>query len=339
MFMFRKKMFQMWRMVLLVGAILGALSWQTDAVECRVLIVMSYDKPFWWSQDMKTGIDRVLADTCELTYAYLDTRNEPERGHAKAEQAYALYRQLQPDGVIATDDNAQAMFVVPYLKDKVTTPIIFCGVNEPLATYGYPTATITGVRELLHYRETILFVQQLVPEVNTFGFLMRKSSTAQGFLKQLREEAETYSAELVDAMLVETFEEAKNIVTEFTATCDALFLEFMDGIPDAHGNPLSNEECITKLARLFGKPVFCANRNTVENGGALCAVLKLPDEQGELAAEMMRQVLVEGTPIAALPVTCNKRGKRVLNVSVMKRLGIKPKPHVLKGVEFVESGK
>jgi len=28
------------------------------------------------------------------------------------------------------DDNAQSMFVLPYLKDKVKTPVMFCAVEE-----------------------------------------------------------------------------------------------------------------------------------------------------------------------------------------------------------------
>ena len=59
----------------------------------------------------------------------MDTKKNIEGGVRKAKDAYELYRRLQPDGVIAADDNAQSMFVVPYLKDRYDVPVIFCGVN------------------------------------------------------------------------------------------------------------------------------------------------------------------------------------------------------------------
>ena len=315
--------------------ILGLLIGANAADACKVLVVMSYDDEFWWSQEMQEGIDSVLANTCELTYVYLDTRMVFEHGAENAKKAYKLYQELQPDGVIACDDNAQTMFILPYLRDTTDTPIIFCGVNEDLATYGYPTAHITGVREVIHYMEIFIFLKQLVPSVTTVGYMMRDTSTAQGFLLQAKKEAETYPVKSVAYKLPKTFEEAVAMAKELATQCDALFIEFMDGIPDNSGNPVTTQKIIATLVEAFGKPTVAANEATVKNG-ALAGVVKLPSEQGELAAEMMLKV-IQGTPISDLPVTQNKRGKRVLNADTLHALGITPKPHILKGVSVVKT--
>ena len=84
-----------------------------------------------------------------------------------------------------------------------------------------------------------------------------------------------------------------------------------------------------------GKPTVAANEATVKNG-ALAGVVKLPGEQGELAAEMMLKV-IRGTPISDLPVIQNKRGKRILNADTLHTLGIMPKPHILQGVSIVKT--
>ncbi len=304
----------------------------------KVLVVMSYDNDFFWNKETKDGIDSILGDKCEMTYAYLDTwrsKDNLEKGHEKAKEAYKLYQELQPDGVIASDDNAQSMFVVPYLKDKEKTPVIFCGVNEELEVYGYPTPTITGVREVAHFRESIAFVQQLVPSVKNIGYIMLDRSTAQGFFKQFNKEKDTYPAISVGFKLVQTLKEANAVTDDFKLTCDALFIDNMAGIPDDSGKPLDEKEAIKLLTKRFGKPAFCCNTKNVEYG-ALCAVVKLAKEQGTLGAKMLLNAM-SGTPISQMPVTKNTQGKRMLNVTVMKELGIKPHPEVLRNTEFVKT--
>jgi len=87
-----------------------------ESKKFKVLVVMSYEEDYPWDQDIKAEIDSVLAETCEIRYFYMNTKRDLGGGPGKAEEAYALYRQFQPDGVIAADDDAQAMFVVPYTR-------------------------------------------------------------------------------------------------------------------------------------------------------------------------------------------------------------------------------
>ena len=301
----------------------------------KVLVVMSYDEEFGLSREVREGISTILSGQCTVTYFHMDTLKDVKNGKNKAKQAYALYQDLQPDGVIASDDNAQALFVIPYLKDKVGTPVIFCGVNAQADQYGYPSSNVTGILERAHFRESILFLQQLVPSIKTIGYLMRDNSTSKAFFRQAQNEKETYSAKSVAFRLANNQEQAVAMAAEMRSGCDALFIESLEGLSDKSGKPLTTPEIIPKIVRAFGKPTFCANRFIVESG-VLCAVVKTGQEQGEIAAKMLLEAM-QGTPVSQIPITQNRRGKAILNVIAMKSLGIKPSPMALHAVDLVRT--
>lgn len=156
---------------------------QVHASDFKVLAVMSYDEKYAWGLEIKEGIDSVLAKTCTLEYVWLDTKRNLAGGDEKAKQAYELYQKFQPDGVIAADDNAQSMFVVPYLRGKVKTPVMFCGVNGEPQDYGYPAANVSGILERLHIRNSIAYAQQLIPSIKKSGLYDERKSVIQSCLQ------------------------------------------------------------------------------------------------------------------------------------------------------------
>lgn len=334
-------MFTIYRVWIMAGvwliAMCGFHTRPAEAARYKVLVVMSYDETYPWVQEIKEGIESVLADSAETTYFFMDTQHHPEQGPEKAKEAYALYQQLKPDGVIAADDNAQSMFVVPYLKDKVTTPVMFCGVNAEPEQYGYPAANVSGILERLHTTESIILAKQLVPSIETFGYIMRASASAGLVQSQIQQEAESYLAKYVTFKTPTTLKEMLTDIEELREQCDLLFVETLLGLPDDQGKPLTDEELIPMIMKTFGKPTVGNNVYHVKNG-LLCAVIKLGQEQGETAANMLLQAM-QGAPLSQLPITKNTKGKRLLNVDTMKALGIKPKPHVLKGLELITTSK
>ena len=315
----------------------GGLS-PAEAQESRkfkVLAVMSYEGTMPWVKDTKEGLDEVLSEHCEVKYIYLNTRNDFEGGKAKAEQAYQFYQDFQPDGVIAADDDAQVLFVVPYLKDKVKTPVMFCGVNKEPDVYGYPSSNVSGILERIHFAESIAFLQQIVPSVKTVAYLMGDNPTAKGYYEQIQKEMNAYSAKSADFKFVNTMDEAISTLAEIKTQCDALFIENMVGIRDKNNKSLTEQEVIPLLTKNCGKPTMGANIFIIKFG-LLCAVVKTGQEQGETAGKMLLKAM-EGTPVSQLPITRNHQGKRIINVTVMKELGIKPRPDVLGSAELVKT--
>jgi ABC-type uncharacterized transport system substrate-binding protein len=308
----------------------------TEAAEIpRVLVVMSYHEGMPWENEIRQGIDEVLQGGCEIRYVYLNTKNDFAGGPRKAEEALRIFKEFRPDGVLAADDDAQAMFVVPYLKDKVQTPVVFCGVNADAGRYGYPASNVTGILERAHFLESITFLQQLVPGARSVGFMTNDIPTGRGYAEQIRQESSSYPLKGYSIRLVKTLEEAVAVANAWKNQHDALFLIAMEGLTSYDGRPLAEKESFTVISRAFEKPVLGINEFNVREG-LFCSVAKTGREQGNTAAAMLLQAM-EGTPVSIIPLSRNLHGKRVLNVTVMKSLGIRPQPVVLVGTELVET--
>ena len=120
------------------------LSASAVAAEFKVLVVMSYEENNPWVKEIREGIDGVLRPSSEVTYFHMNTKVNREGGPAKAEEAFALFKSMQPHGVITADDDAVTMFIQPYLKDKTPIPIMFNGVNPKFLCYPDPEARQGG---------------------------------------------------------------------------------------------------------------------------------------------------------------------------------------------------
>jgi ABC-type uncharacterized transport system substrate-binding protein len=335
--MFHNTLCRFVRILIVVWLWIGftAYAYSEKAPTYKVLVVMSYEEDNPWCVEIKEGIDSVLANNYEVKYFYMDTKKSLEGGPQKAKEAYAVYQEFQPDGVIAADDNVQAMFVLPYLKDKVETPVIFCGVNADAEQYGYPTSHISGVLERWHIRESIAFMKQIDPSVKTIGFIAKDSPSGKALLQQVNREFDTYLAQFTAFKLPKTKQEMATMLEELKAQSDVIYMDSMEGIPDEKGNPLTSQELIQFVSTTFGKPLIGANQYHVKQG-ALCAVIKTGQEQGRTAAEMLSKA-IQGTPVSELPITANQHGKRMINAMVMKSLGMKPHRRALIGVELIKT--
>jgi ABC-type uncharacterized transport system substrate-binding protein len=302
----------------------------------RVLVVMSYHQGMPWVDEITEGITSVLGADAEVKYVYMDTRRNLRAGPEKAKEAFAAYQAFRPDGVIAADDNAQSFFVVPYLKEKVRTPVMFCGVNAAPEVYGYPAANVSGVLERAHVGESVALIQQLVPSVKTMGYMAKDSPTGREMFQVIKDESDAYPVRSAAFRLPGTMAEANAMAVELRKTCDALFIVAMDGLPDENGVPLTEKEIIPEIADIFGKPTTSPDLFNVR-AGLLCAVIKTGQEQGRLAARMLLKAM-QKTPVAAIPVTRNHEGKRVINVTALKKLGLNPRLNALIGVQLVRTG-
>lgn len=306
-----------------------------EAASYRILVVMSYEAENPWCIQIKAGIDSVLAADSDIEYFYMDTKKNFKGGALKAKEAYELYRQFRPDGVIAADDNAQSMFVLPFLKNTVKTPVMFCAVNAEPAKYGYPASNVSGILERNFISESIAFAKQLSPSIKTVGFLCKDSPSGRAIKKQVESESDTYVLQYTDFNLVKTLKETYAALDAVRATSDALFITATNGILDGEGRALDNAQVTRIVAKYYGKPLIGANDFHVKFG-VLCAVVKSGNAQGRTSAEMLLKAL-NGMPVSDIPIAVNRYGKRMLNVTVMKALGIRPKRRVLVGTELVKT--
>jgi ABC-type uncharacterized transport system substrate-binding protein len=125
------------------------------------------------------------------------------------------------------------------------------------------------------------------------------------------------------------------VLEEYKKTSDALFIDATNGILDADGKSLDNEQVTKIITKSYKKPLIGANNFHVRYG-VLCAVVKSGNAQGRMSAEMLLKA-IKGTPIKHIPIAVNKYGRQMLNVTVMKELRIRPKRRVLVGTKLVKT--
>ena len=304
----------------------------------RVMVVMSYEKSYPWVKDVEKGIESVLADLCTIRYFYLNTKTDRKSGELRAKEAYEAYLDFKPDGVIASDDDAQVMFVVPYLRNQVPTPIMFCGVNSEPEKYGYPARNVSGVLERECIKESLLFLTQLAPDIKTFGLMVKQSSTGLAVKKQMENEAMQYPVQFKGTIVVNTVAEALDAAENIKRTWDALFYITLEGISGSDGAPVSDAQVIPDLLEAYNKPVF-TNAIYRVKCGALGAVVKSGREHGQLSSKMLLQAM-RGTPVSGIKITQNRFGRRILNVDALKELGISsPKPFLIRSTTLVRTQK
>jgi ABC-type uncharacterized transport system substrate-binding protein len=97
---------------------------------------------------------------------------------------------------------------------------------------------------------------------------------------------------------------------------------------------LSSAAIIALINQFWKKPTIGVSSWEVEEG-ILCAVAKLGQEQGAVAGQLTKQAMA-GIPVSDLPITQNRNGRRVINVSTAKSLGINLKPIALIGAALVK---
>ena len=103
-----------------------------------------------WSSEVETGIrDALEGSGAELQVIRMDTKRNPGDGFGQQAGADALaaIEGVDPDLVIACDDNAQKYLVMPFLNDT-DIPVVFCGVNWDASRYDFSTNNVTGVVEV-----------------------------------------------------------------------------------------------------------------------------------------------------------------------------------------------
>jgi ABC-type uncharacterized transport system substrate-binding protein len=320
--------------VLAISVFMGIWGHADAADACKVLVVSSYHESFFDTPNTNASIEEVLGAACTMTYLYLDTLTHPAGAETRAQEAYLQYQTIQPDGVIAVGEQAQEAFVVPYLREKVKTPVMFCGIPSP-EKYGYPAANVSGISLHEPVGDAIVFAQQLVPEIATVGLLFADEPPAHNVIKQITSERDTYPVTLLDPVVVTTAEEAVEQAAVLKDQCDALFIGPITKVVGADNAAFPSEQVLfAAIRQAFGKTTFTIFSPYIE-AGLLCGVGRVSEEQGLVAAEMLQKAM-SGTPLAELPITQNQFGQRVVNKTVLKELGITPSRQLLTGVEIVE---
>lgn len=286
----------------------------------QVVWVDSYHPEYEWSIGIETGLRSVLAASgAEVTVLRMDTKNitDSDERAAIADEMAAEIQRLQPDIVIATDDNAQKYLVVPHLVGT-ELPVVFAGVNWDATPYGYPADNVTGMVEVDLVVELLGLLSPYAAG-DAVGYLSGDTSTD-------HKVADAYNQRFFDGEMstrfVSTFDEFKVAFAEMQQTVDILFVGNNSGIDGWDG--AAAEAWILEVTE-----IPTGSRQTWMAPYVMITIGRIGAEQGEWAADAALSI-IDGTVPSDIPIAENERGELIVNLLIAENLDAALPPSVLR---------
>ncbi len=311
----------------------------------RVCVVQSYHSDYIWCRNINEGIRDALRDAgVVIEVFYLDAKRNPSPDHlrAAARSIAARIGELEPRVVITVDDAAQLYLAVPYLMGKGVDgrgpQVVFCGVNAPLGSYGYPASDVTGVRERWHFREGFDLLRKIDPRIRNVAVLLDDSESAGYVLADMRDDMTRngpFALQLSDVAMLHTFQEWKRAVLSAQEHADALALGLYHSLVDAAtGKTVPAETVRDWNLSVLRKPTLGFSDATRDHGH-LCGILESAHEQGLLAGRMARHLVLHGGRAGDLPVAINQQGLVFVNLKTAQHLGLVIPYEIIKAADLV----
>ena len=313
----------------------------------KIMIVHSYNSQYMWVKEytsgLKDGFEKYGLSKYNLIIKnfYMNAKRYPELLKKKGEQAYSVYRDFKPDLIIAADDAAQKFFIVPYVSNRVRTPVVFLGVKADPSVYGYPSKNVTGVLEELNFLESLILVHMLSPSSKTYGIISDESITARILVKErlLKERLliENVLPFFKFKVLYSTndFEKWKKYVKKLQQEVDVIYLLCYFSLKDRNGNYLDPEIVLSWYLKNSKKPEATPLIFTVKEG-VLCSYGESSYIQGMNAAKIVSDILVKKLNVKNISIVKPKQALRAINRKRAKELGIEIPEELIPGTVFYD---
>jgi ABC-type uncharacterized transport system substrate-binding protein len=317
------------RFFLAPAVLLAVFAMQAEparAAGAKIFLVHSYESDYIWTQRITEGVRQALTGMeASLEVFFLEAKRNPDAATLDAKSREILRRidSEAPQVVIAADDAAQSHLVVPHLKGRARPQVIFCGVNAPLAAYGYPAANVSGVRERWHFREGFALLKKIAPKLRTVAVLTDESESSGYVLHDLEaQRAKGLALRLASIKRARTFQQWKALVTRYQTSADALALGvYYSLIDERTGRMVPGDEVAAWTSSANRLPTV-GFADYAMGHGLLCGILESAEEQGQIAGAMARAVIEKSRTAGSLPPRINERGVVALNLKTASRLGI-----------------
>ncbi len=284
------------------------LSSSVIAADC--LYVSSYHAGYEWNDGIEEGIEKSLKNNCRLDKFYMDTKRNPSPLFAKnaAFKAREYIEKNNPDVIIACDDNASKYLIKPYYKNT-KRPFVFCGINWSAKEYGYPYENVTGMIEVAPIRPLLKVINKIVGGARHGVYLSADVLTEHKDYERYKSKYAEKNIKLV-GVFVKTNEDWKK---EFIRAqkADFIILNNNSGINDWDKKSMREFVLNTKSTL------------TVTNYDwmipySMLAMTKLPQEQGDWAAQVA-QAILQGEKPGDIPIVVNRRWNIYVNRSLMEK--------------------
>lgn len=314
-------------------------------------MVSSYHREYLWSQETRKGLcaglleygfldnaeqaaeflqtDHLETSSCVLKEAWMDTK----RKNSQKEIAAAVDRIMvelfafAPDLVLLGDDNA-ANHIGNQLVDT-KTPVVFWGINGLPLRYGLldslekPGHNVTGVYQPGYLRESLEFLQRIVPGVKTFAVLSDDSETGRAKVKTLESlhKAGKLPLTLVESVVTNRLAEWQSAALRLQDHVDAFFVTNHNSLKDQDGRAVDPLEIGAWYLRHIRIPE-CADEKQFVQEGLLCACDDSGYNQGYEAMKLVDRILRQGQRPEGIEVKAPARGPFLANGERARMLGI-----------------
>ncbi len=298
--------------ILLAALLLAGPVWAGQYAGKRILWVESYHEGFVWSDGIAQGVDAVLAGSgADLRVVRLDTKRHPlpQEAEAAAAEAFAVLQDFAPHVVMASDDNAQRYFVVPYLKGG-QVPVVASGINWDASEYGYPAPNVTGMIEVNLLGEALSMLRRFASG-GRIGYVAADTESE-------RKNVEIYNARdfqgNLESHLVSRFEDFGPTFEKVQDRSDMIIMGGNGGIENwsdarARAFLLAHTHVPTGSFDEYLAPLV------------IFSFAKEPEEQGEwMAATALR--ILDGASPAEIPMVENKRVRLIVNLELAHAAGL-----------------
>jgi len=295
----------------------------------KIVYINSYHHGHPSSDEIMEGFVKDMpADSFEVFSYYMDTKRNPSKSFIqdKASQLLDSIINIKPDLLVVSDDNAVKYLVQPNLQ-KLTMPIIFCGVNWTDKDYNLPNNQVTGIIEILPVADAVQMLKSHYSSAKKLLVLNENTTTSRKEQQILDTLFQNFGLSAT-FKLVDNFQEWKTAFADGNIEFDIIYISTHAAIKGWDKNEA--EEFISKNIKV---PVFTCEDFMMPY--AVLGVTKIAEEHGIWAAVSAKKIL-SGVRLDDIPVTKNKQSNKWLNLHLAHKINFKPNSVFLKNTVLID---
>jgi ABC-type uncharacterized transport system substrate-binding protein len=292
----------------------------------KVLYISSYYLDVGWSRVLHDTLLKTLEGSgVELKVFFIGAKRNrsPDYLKEKALEAKRLIETFSPEVVITSDD-AAAKYVIANHYKKSSLPFVFSGVNWDVKPYDFSIKNTTGIVEVELIRLLLTQLKRYAKGPR-LGWLSENSLTMR---KNIEYHKKLFGVEYDKVYFVENFDDWKKTFIKLQDEVDMLVLQAPHAILG-----WDYDEAIAFTQEQTRIVTGSLTKNMM--GNAVMGYVRLPEEHGEWVAQSVLQIL-DGTRPHEIPVAQNKKGRLMLNRSLLERLNLVVDRALYRRAEIVE---
>lgn len=294
-------------LMVMLGAMQNVFAW-------KCVYVSSYHKGYAWSDGIERALRKELKGQCDLVQFNMDSKRNRDELYKiqKSQEIAKKIKQIKPDVLITSDDNAAKYLIVPFFRGG-NIPVVFCGINWTVEEYGFPASNVTGMIEVAPVRPMMEWARKLTRQGENGLYIGENTFTEAKNLKQVIKVA-TDMGMNIGSELVDTMEDWQQA---FAKAPDVDFIIV--------GNASGISDWDSTVAKEFVRK--SVNKLTLTNYDwmmpvAMLGFVEIPEEHGSWAARTA-VAIQGGLPIQRIPIIASRKWDVYENPRLLKLSGIK----------------